>query len=179
MVPGVRMRSEHCMSNRRKVGPKVKHKKRFWYEGDTSAHEFGWLYRLLEGFLHPEVNDFDALYEFVRSDDPAAGLFRQQLQEAMQNFDEEIEYHLDYITAYDDGSGDRYLRRVWRDLYPGEPVPGGDEEFRAALRQTILDNPHPLPLILTYYIDFRLPDFRPDARAVWQRHFPNEPVPVS
>lgn len=157
----------------------MKHSKHYWHEGDTSTVEFGWLYRSLEGFLHPEVNDFDALYRFTRSDDPAAIQFKQQLQVAIENFDDEIDYHLDYTTAYDDGSGDRYLRRVWRDLYPGEPVPGGDSEFREALRRTILGHVTELPAILDYYIDFDLDDFKKPASALWKRHFPDETVPES
>ncbi|MFC7623635.1 hypothetical protein [Microlunatus sp. GCM10028923] len=152
-------------------------KYRYWLRGEPDSITFGWLYRYLDLYLNPEVNNLDGLQEFTRSNDADAAAFKRQLREAIENFDDEVERHIDYISAYDDDSGAHYLRRVWRDLYPGEAVPGGDDEFREALRQTILQDLDELPEMLIHYIDFDLPDFRPAARTVWELHFPNEPVP--
>ncbi|GAB3768408.1 hypothetical protein [Microlunatus parietis] len=150
-----------------------------WVNGNPDEIEYGWLYRILENYLNPEINDFEELQGFVQSGDPLSNVFKRQLRDAMEGFNDGIEENIGSITAFDDGSGMLYLRRLWRDLYPGEPVPGGDDEFRETLRRTILQDLDELPEMLIHYIDFDLPDFRPAARALWERHFPDEPVPQS
>jgi hypothetical protein len=66
-------------------------------------------------------------------------------------------------------------------LYHGEPVPGGDDEFREDLRKLIHREVDRVPNTVDYYVPLPLPtdpdDLRAVGRQVWQRFYPDEPLP--
>jgi hypothetical protein len=84
------------------------------------------LIRVAATYCHPEVGEgaYDALKRLAkRGNDEEMTAFKRELQEAILDPDSIPEDDLDYEVQYDDGSADRFLRRLWRDLYPGEPAP--------------------------------------------------------
>jgi hypothetical protein len=50
--------------------------------------------------------------------------FKDDLRRAIVDPSELPEWELYREVQFDDGSAEKFLRRLWRDLYPDEPVPG-------------------------------------------------------
>jgi hypothetical protein len=51
-------------------------------------------------------------------------VFRDELRQAITHPGQVPRYELSSHVQYDDGSPEAFLRRLWRDLYGDEPVPG-------------------------------------------------------
>lgn len=98
---------------------------RFWqYHPDAP---FALLLRMVEKYCHPEVSD-DAYDEFKQvvhmpERDPVFDRFKEQLAEAIRDPRQLPEDALFRATVYDDGSDEKFLARLWHDLYPDEPLP--------------------------------------------------------
>lgn len=84
--------------------------------------------------------------------------------------------------GFGDGTNERFMRRVWREMYPTEPVPGpeGEEEFRDDLRRTITGEITETTATTWQYVmlcDGDLDILVDKARRTWQRFYPDEPLP--
>jgi hypothetical protein len=51
-------------------------------------------------------------------------VFKDELRQAIAHPDQVPCGELSSHVQYDDGSPEKFLRRLWRNLYGGEPVPG-------------------------------------------------------
>lgn len=83
--------------------------------------------RVVEGHCHPEADDdaYDDLIDLARrTDDPEMDTFKRELRAVAADPTVLPRYALDTATAYDDGSPEKFLARLWRDLYPDEHYPG-------------------------------------------------------
>ena len=80
--------------------------------------------RVATTYLHPEADELELLQERAEDDDsdPEMRVFKAELRQAIthpgQLPDDELFRHV----QYDDGSDEKFLRRLWRDLYGDEPV---------------------------------------------------------
>ncbi|MFL6077410.1 MAG: hypothetical protein ACJ73S_28950 [Mycobacteriales bacterium] len=97
---------------------------RFWrYQPDAP---YATLLRVVEAHCHPEAHAdaYDYLIELARDPEPVAEMvsFKEQLREAAKEPSRVPEGALFRAACYDDGSDERFLRRLWRDLY-GDEVP--------------------------------------------------------
>lgn len=97
----------------------------FWIRNPDAP--FVTLVRVAATYCHPEASDdaYDVLKELARrNEDEEVILFKRDLREAILNPGVVPEADLDYEVQYDDGSAVSFLHRLWRDLYPDEPIPG-------------------------------------------------------
>lgn len=84
---------------------------------------FATLIRISTTYLHPEADDLESLQELVKRDDrPEMRVFKAELREAITHPDQVPRAELSSHVQYDDGSPEKFLRRLWRDLYGDEPV---------------------------------------------------------
>jgi DNA-binding FadR family transcriptional regulator len=94
---------------------------------------FATLIRLATTYCHPEViANWDESYESLqalakRTDDEEMNTFKQELRKALEQPETVPRAELSHAVQYDDGSAEKFLRRLWRDLYPAEPVPEPDQ----------------------------------------------------
>lgn len=159
---------------------------RYWLDDPDAP--FATLLDLLETYLEPEGPDYEGLQQLAR--DPASynaedtmRKFKEQLREALADTSQiPGEETLHSVAHFVEGNDERFLRRLWRDLYPGEPVPGGDDEFRDDLRQVIHGEVDRLPWTVYAYrfqYDASISDSGDAAfgRRIWQDLYPDEPVP--
>jgi hypothetical protein len=51
-------------------------------------------------------------------------VFKAELRQALADPSQLPDDELSYAVQYDDGSPEKFLRRLWRDLYGDEPVTG-------------------------------------------------------
>jgi hypothetical protein len=58
------------------------------------------------------------------ADDDEMRVFKAELRQALADTGTLPDEELSEAVEYDDGSDERFLRRVWRDLYGDEPVGG-------------------------------------------------------
>ncbi|MEU4223683.1 hypothetical protein AB0F17_05270 [Nonomuraea sp. NPDC026600] len=82
------------------------------------------LVRLCAVHCHPAADEgaYDSLKRLAgRPGDAEMARFKAELRHAL-DFPEEAP-SLYRAVRYSDGSTQRFLRRLWRDLYPDEPVP--------------------------------------------------------
>jgi hypothetical protein len=87
---------------------------------------FGMLIVVAETYCHPEAYDeaYDDLRALVkREDDQDIKAFKSELRKAILEPETAPRAELSRAVQYDDGSADAFLRRLWRDLYPAEPMP--------------------------------------------------------
>jgi hypothetical protein len=138
---------------------------------------------MVETMRHPEA--YDEGYEdpikyarprAQRENAPA----KEQLRSALNNPTQIPDDALFESAKYSDGSDERFLRRLWRDLDPDEPVPGGDEEFREDLRRVVNGEVDLLPSTVRVYGQrFNRPGVGPGefGRRIWREVYPNEPLP--
>ena len=75
-------------------------------------------------YLHPEADDLESLQELAKDDDPEMRVFKDELRQAITHPDQVPRDELSSHVQYDDGSPEAFLRRLRRDLYGDEPVPG-------------------------------------------------------
>lgn len=97
----------------------------FW-QSDPDAH-WSTLLGVLETYCHPEIATGDG-YERLqrlakREDDEEMRVFKEELREAILDPAQIPGDSLAWAVQYDDGSDEAFLTRVWRDLYPEEPLP--------------------------------------------------------
>jgi hypothetical protein len=75
-------------------------------------------------YLHPEADELELLQERAKDDDsdPEMRVFKAELRQAITHPDQVPRAELSSHVQYDDGSPEKFLRRLWRDLYGDEPV---------------------------------------------------------
>ena len=98
---------------------------------------FAVLIRVAATYLHPEVDQLEALQELARrEDDEEMRAFKAELRQAVSDPGRVPAGELSRHVRYEDGSPGAFLRRLWRDLYgdepPGAPRPllSPDPEFQ-------------------------------------------------
>jgi hypothetical protein len=97
---------------------------KYWLDDPDAP--FAALLRVVHTYCHPEAYDdaYDDLIEWATdpevSDRFAA--FKEQLREALRDPSRLPAGALSTAAQYDDGSDEKFLRRLWRDLY-GDEVP--------------------------------------------------------
>lgn len=165
-------------------GENMPYSRTYWR--DNKAAPFATLLQTIETYCHPEViNDaYDELINAARnaSNHPRIVEFKQQFQIALLDPGEIPHPEALYQAGqFDDGTDQRFLRRLWRDLYPDEPVPGGDDEFREHLRQLIDGEVDQVPRTVDPYDEMfyrkKTPhELRQLGRTVWKRFYPDEPL---
>lgn len=150
------------------------------YRNENVKAPFYWLIRVLRNYCHPSADAADELAEILQR---GAWLihFREQHRAALLDPNQLPDGAVAWAASYDDGDAVRYLRRLWRDLYPGEAVPGGDDEFREELRQLINGEVDRVPGDVGYYSPIPLPtdpdELKTLGRRIWERFYPDEPLP--
>jgi hypothetical protein len=93
---------------------------------------FGTLIRISTTYLHPEADDLESLQELVKRDDgPEMRVFKAELREAITHPDQVPRAELSRHVQYDDGSPEKFLRRLRRDLY-GDEWSGSGSNTRGA-----------------------------------------------
>lgn len=90
---------------------------------------FATLIAVAATYCHPETYDggYADLIDRARSpepDDEEISVFKAELREALADPGRLPDDELFKAVDYADGSDERFLRRVWRDLYGDEPVEG-------------------------------------------------------
>jgi hypothetical protein len=84
---------------------------------------FATLIRIATTYLHPEADDLESLQQLAkRNDRPEMRVFKAELRQAIAHPDQLPGDELFRHVQYDDGSDEKFLRRLWRDLYGDEPV---------------------------------------------------------
>jgi hypothetical protein len=84
---------------------------------------FATLIRISTTYLHPEADDLESLQELAVSGDyPEMRVFKAELRQAITHPGQLPGDELYSHVQYDDGSDEKFLRRLWRDLYDDEPV---------------------------------------------------------
>jgi hypothetical protein len=75
-------------------------------------------------YLHPEADQLELLQERAKDDDsdPEMRVFKAELRQAITHPDQVPRAELSSHVQYDDGSPEKFLRRLWRDLYGDEQV---------------------------------------------------------
>ena len=97
---------------------------RFWQDDPDAP--FATLLWMAEAHCHPEADDdaYDALKRLVRrQDDPDVIRFKEELTAAIRDPGQVPEDALYDAAQFSDGSDEKFLARLWRDLYPGESLP--------------------------------------------------------
>ena len=87
---------------------------------------FATLIALVGAYCHPEADEdaYNALQRLVkRTDVPDAQRFRVELVDALSDPSRLPNNELFEKAKYSDGSDEKFLQRLWRDLYPDEPLP--------------------------------------------------------
>ncbi|MQA86135.1 MAG: hypothetical protein GEV03_16260 [Streptosporangiales bacterium] len=93
--------------------------------------QFATLIRIARTYCHPEADEeaYDALKRLAqRREDQEMSTFKNELRRAIQDPAQLPGNELFRAVQYDDGSAEKFLRRLWRDLYGDEPVESGDGE---------------------------------------------------
>jgi hypothetical protein len=83
------------------------------------------LLRVIERHCHPEADEdaYPALRRLAhREGDPEMDRFKQELREVVGDPAKVSDGALFQAAEYSDGSDEKFLRRLWRDLY-GDEVP--------------------------------------------------------
>jgi hypothetical protein len=94
---------------------------------DNPDAPFAALLDTVEAYCHPEA--YDEAYDDLsaranRGRDSVIQKFKDQLRAALLDPEALPKGALYKAAQYDDGSDMAFLRRLWQDLYPDEPVPG-------------------------------------------------------
>jgi hypothetical protein len=95
---------------------------------------FATLVRIAGTYCHAEADEeaYEGLKRLAqRENDEEMTRFKRELHTALRSLPNATRVELYYRVRYEDGSAVRFLRRLWRDLYPHEPVP---VNFRATAR---------------------------------------------
>jgi hypothetical protein len=95
---------------------------KFWRKNPDAP--FATLLSVVNTHCHPEAYDeaYEDLIRFARSPEPVEKMvrFKEQLREALREPSQVPAGALSTAAQYDDGSDEKFLRRLWRDLYGGE-----------------------------------------------------------
>jgi hypothetical protein len=82
---------------------------------------FATLIAVATSYLHPEIDDLDALKRFAKSEDSQeTRVFKSELREALRNPSSLPAGELFKSVQYDDDSEEAFLHRLWHDLYGDE-----------------------------------------------------------
>lgn len=98
---------------------------RYYWREDPDA-PFAKFLAMIEYYCHPEASDnYDDLINFVRNPALAEKTrpFKEGLAAAIIDPSQIPNGALFDAAQYDDGSAEKFLHRVWHDLYPDEPLP--------------------------------------------------------
>jgi hypothetical protein len=83
---------------------------------------FATLIRVATTYLHPEADDLESLQRLAKREDrPEMRAFKAGLRQAITHPGQLPGAELSSHVQYDDGSPEKFLRRLWRDLYGDEP----------------------------------------------------------
>lgn len=96
---------------------------KFW-RTDREA-PFATLLRAVEAHCHPEAYDeaYEDLQWMVRNTSTEEmRVFKEELRRALRDPSQVPEGALSTAAQYGDGSDEKFLRRLWRDLYGNEPA---------------------------------------------------------
>jgi hypothetical protein len=96
----------------------------YWERHPEGA--FATLIRVAATYCHPEQDPdaYDALKRLAsRKGDEEMRIFKAELRQAIEDPSRLPGDELSREVQYDDGSAEKFLRRLWRDLYGDEPIP--------------------------------------------------------
>ena len=72
-----------------------------------------------------DAKDYERLKRLARREDnEQMRVFKAEVRQALTDPSQLPEGELDDAVEYDDGNDEKFLRRLWRDLYGDEPVTG-------------------------------------------------------
>lgn len=99
-------------------------KVRFWQ--DEPDAPYATLLGIIETYCHPSA--WEGAYDQLRAlaerrDDEEMAVFKRELTEVIRDPSLLHPDALLVAAEYDDGSVEAFLARLWRDLYPDEPIP--------------------------------------------------------
>ena len=101
------------------------HEPRYWLKAPDAP--FAALLSIVYAHCHPEASgdSYDDLKELVRDPQPHEKIvkFKEQLIAAIRDPSQVPDGALFLAGKYDDGSEEKFLHRLWRDLYPEESLP--------------------------------------------------------
>ena len=90
---------------------------------------FGTLIGVAATYCSPDADpgDYERLKRLAaRKDDQQMRVFKAELRQALADPGQLPRGELDTAAEYSDENDQKFLRRLWRDLYGGEPVPDSD-----------------------------------------------------
>ena len=90
---------------------------------------FGTLISVAATYCSPDADprDYERLKRLAaREDDQQMRVFKAELRQALADPGQLPRGELDNAAEYSDENDEKFLRRLWRDLYGGEPVPDSD-----------------------------------------------------
>lgn len=99
------------------------YERKYWRNNPDAP--FATLLNVVEGYCHPEAYDeaYDDLIERAHTGgDDEMRRFREELRTAIDDPSRIPRGALFHAASYDDGSDEKFLRRLWHDLYGDEPV---------------------------------------------------------
>jgi hypothetical protein len=100
----------------------------YYWRQDKDA-PFAFFLTIVDTYLHPESGyDVADLGEWLRHADPPedAVRFKGEFQRLLSgDLDQLPKGALGTAAAFDDGSDEAFLRRLWRELYGNEPIQAG------------------------------------------------------
>ncbi|MFL6072359.1 MAG: hypothetical protein ACJ73S_03070 [Mycobacteriales bacterium] len=95
-----------------------------WFWRNNPDAPFATLLRVVEVHCHPESYDtaYEDLIDLARDPEPVEEMvrFKEQLREALGDPSRLPDGALFQAASFDDGSDEKFLRRLWRDLYGDE-----------------------------------------------------------
>ena len=97
-----------------------------YYWLDDKEAPFAELLSVVHTQCHPEAHEdaYDDLIKLAREPKPYERIVsREQLVAAIRDPSQIPAGALSQAGEYDDGSEEKFLHRLWRDLYPNEPLP--------------------------------------------------------
>ena len=102
----------------------------YYWRRDKNA-PFAYFLGIIDTYLHPESGyDVDDLAEWLRKAKPPvkAQQFKDEFRRLLSGeLDQVPKGALGTASAYDDGSDEAFLRRLWNELYGDEPVQPGQQ----------------------------------------------------
>ena len=98
----------------------------FYWERHPSG-PFATLIAFAATYCSPDADadDYDRLKRLVkREDNEQMQVFKAELRQALTDPSQLPAGELDDAVEYDDGSDEKFLRRLWHNLYGDEPIAG-------------------------------------------------------
>lgn len=98
----------------------------YWLTDDDAP--FATMLQVIDTYCNPDAGGalWDELAELARQPEPPARIarFKAELRSALEGRKTGLPPKAVFTAAmYDDGDEDVFLRRLWSELYPDEPVP--------------------------------------------------------